>query len=294
MKTQTLIVYGNCQAEAIAAVLRRHPRITALFEIVYLRSFDHPTEGIAALDDRDAERCAMLFEQYDANAPFPSPEKLPRQAHRVTFPAADLHLLWPLGSVNPANLPEPPRYPHGRFVYGDAAVIRQIQGGATAEEALAYYLERSEQDLPPLDKFLRLEQARLAQRDARCDVKVSPLIFDRFQSERLFWTINHPTHALLRELINAILAKAASLEPRLARVRLDNEYFKKHFASEVLGAIAVPIHPKVAEYFVLSWYDPNERWTYYGDTRTYEAYFREMIEYGVAAERARRVETASQ
>ncbi len=75
-------------------------------------------------------------------------------------------------------------------------------------------------------------------------------------------------------------------------VSLDDAFFKVYFGSEVLGPIAVPIHPKVAEHFKLSWYDPNESWRYYGQTRTYTEYFREMIEYGIA-ERARRGEAAS-
>ncbi|HTU68856.1 MAG TPA: WcbI family polysaccharide biosynthesis putative acetyltransferase [Candidatus Baltobacteraceae bacterium] len=280
---ETLIVYGNCQAEAVATVLRKHPRVQAAYDVVYFRSFEHPTEGTGILNEADAARCRLLFEQYDAKAPFPSAEKLPEGAKRVRFPAADLHLLWPLGSVNPANVPEPPRFPHGRFSYGDAAIIRRIQSGATAAEVLEYYLERSDQELPDLEKFLRLERARLEQRDAKCDVKIAAYILEHFARERLFWTVNHPTHDLLRVLINALLSHGASSEPRLAGMTLDASFFAECFPSEVLGPIAVPIHPKVADHFGLAWYDRNEQWQYYGETRTYESYFREMIEHGVAA-----------
>ncbi len=217
MSRASIIVYGNCQAEAIAAVLGKHGPVTEQFDIVYLRSFEHPVDGWGSLVDSDASRCALLLEQYDARAPFPSPEKIAADTARVTFPSADLHLLWPLGSVNPANVPEPPAFPHGRFVYGDAAVIRQIEAGIAAQEILAYFLERSHEALPDLDKFLRLESARLAQRDSKCDVHIAQEILDCFASDRLFWTINHPTNTMLRILINKILARAGLHDRRLAR-----------------------------------------------------------------------------
>lgn len=283
MRKQTLIVFGNCQAQGIASVLTKHPAIRELFDVKYLRSFEHPVEGIAELKEEHVTRCGLVLEQHDQSNVVPFPEGLPRGTPRVTFPSADLNLLWPLWSVNPFNVPEPPRFPHGRFTYGDKVVLTQLEGGATTEEALVYYLECSRRDLPNLDQLLRLERARLMRRDTQCDIKMAPIILERFQHERLFWTMNHPTHALLRVLMNALLAHAANLDPRLAGVVLDEAFFETYFSVEMLGQIAVPIHPGVAEHFALSWYDPYEEWVYYGETRTYESYFREMIEYCAAA-----------
>lgn len=281
----TLIVYGNCQAQGIVAALNRHPAVTKRFEVAYQKNFGDPNDPSGSLTPDQAQRSAIVLEQYAHDASVPLPE-IPKGTPRVTFPSADLNVLWPLWSVNPFNGPEPPRFPHGRFPYGDAVILRLVREGHDAEAALAYYLNNSGNDLPDLDRFLRLEQARLTHRDTQCDVKLGSIVLAQFREERLFWTINHPAHALIRVVVNAVFERAEALEPRLAGIRLDKAYFDAHFGAEMLGQIAVPVHPDIAERFALKWYDRNEQFAYYGETRTYEEYFRSLIEFCIAGQRA--------
>ena len=277
----TLIVYGNCQAEAVHAILHRHPRIRDHFRPIYLRSFDHPVDGWQQLPAADVAACAVLFEQHDRRE-FPHRELLPEDCRTVKFPAMDLNVLWPFNRVNPYNRPEPPDFPFGRFAYGDSVIVDCIERGMRAREILEYYLERWDEYAPNLDRLLSLERARLAHRDAQCDIKMGHYVIEHFSQQRLFWTVNHPTNALVCQLIVDLMNTAFADEPPVTRDEIDatrNQYFE----ADPLGAISVPVHPKVAEHFHLEWYDPKERYVSFGGKRyTYVSYFETMIKTSLA------------
>jgi len=102
-----MIVYGDCQAEAVAAVLGRDPVVASRLRVIYSRSYDHPVEGRGNLTETDVSSCAVLCEQHDP-ACFRQRELLPEDCFTLKFPALDLNLLWPFNCVNPYNAPEPP------------------------------------------------------------------------------------------------------------------------------------------------------------------------------------------
>ena len=84
--------------------------------------------------------------------------------------------------------------------------------------------------------------------------------------------------------------KAASpLDKRFATVNIGDTVERNFVLSPrgPLGIVSVPIHPKVAEYFELTWYDPSELYPVFdGTAYGYEQYFREMIKRSIATKRA--------
>lgn len=274
---QSLILYGNCQADAMTSTLAVDPIVSGFYQVAYLRSFEHPVEGRASLDERLARRCVLLWEQHDRQT-FPQRDLLPKGCLTIRFPAVDLNLLWPFNCVNPHNAPEPPVFPYGRYAYGDRVIANSVDRGMNADDILEYYLNGWEDYKIDLNRLLQLEEARIRARDARCDVKIGEFVLNRFRKERLFWTVNHPTPPLLNALAERLLQASDPVQPALQDADVAAT-LSSHFRPEgPLGVVSVPIHPKVAEHLELEWYDPNERHrSWDGKTYTYAEYFEGMI-----------------
>lgn len=284
---KSLIVYGNCQAEAVASILRTDPATAERFRVVYLRSFDHPSDGRDELRAEDAGDCAVLWEQHDPIA-FPYRDGLPADCTTVRFPAIDFNLLWPFNCPNPYDDPEPPIFPFGRFPYGDRIIIDAIDKAMPPEEIVPYYLSGWSRYGMDLDRLFQIESARLVARDTHCDIKMSDFILGRFRRERLFWTPNHPTSALLRELIHRLLDVSAPREPLLETLDLDATIAWRFIPEGPLGVVSVPVHPKVAAHFGLDWYDAGKRHQGFGGVAYSSAeYFEAMVQRACAVKRSR-------
>lgn len=230
-----------------------------------------------SFDEETTKTCGLLCEQYDPQG-FPQREVLPKECFTLKFPSVDFSLLWPFNCINAYNKPEPPAFPFGRFPYGDRAITNAIDRGMSADDILDYYMNSWEDYRVDLDRLLQLETARIQARDAKCDVKIGDFVLTRFRKERLFWTVNHPAPVLLSELIERLLHAADPVDPALQDADIESTVAAHFPNGGPLGVVNVPIHPKVAEYLQLEWYDPNEIYrTWDGATYTYRQYFEEMI-----------------
>jgi hypothetical protein len=129
---------------------------------------------------------------------------------------------------------------------------------------------------------MELEASRLRTRDADCDVKMSACVLENFRKTRLFWTANHTTSELLRELLERLATFAAQERPQLTEFDVESA-IKYRFSPEgPLGVMSVPIHPRIAEHFGLEWYDPDEQHQAYGNARySYQEYFASMIRWAL-------------
>ena len=277
----TFVVYGNCQADAVAVILRGNAAISKLYDVRYVKSFGAERGRI----DPDAvTKCAIFLEQHDRE-PFEQRERLPRSCTIIRFPSIDCNVLWPFNASNPYDGPEE-RYPFGRFPYGDRVIIAQIDSGRSADEILEYYLTAWDDYKMDLDRFLKIEMARFEARDAKCDVTMGSYLYERFIHERPLWTANHPTLPFLKELLRRILVAAADrADERLGSIDIDRTIASNFVLSPrgPLGVVSVPIHPKVAEHFQFAWYDPHERYQLFdGNSYDYKEYFEQLIAHSLA------------
>ena len=276
-------MYGNCQAGSIAAVLAKNRALSRTYRTVYLRSYEHPSEGWQTLPPGTVEACAIVFEQHDPRS-FPYGDQLAEGARVIKFPAMDFNLLWPFTIVNPYN-PATRALPYGRFPYGDRTIVACIDRGMKCEEILDYYLTGWDDYKLDLDHLLLLETARLQARDAHCGVKMGTYAIEHFRGERLFWTVNHPTSRALHVLIERLLC-AAFQEGEPERAGDIRPAFSADVSRDPLGEINVPVHPKIAAHFGLEWYDPNERHAAFaGHAFSYMEYFKTMIEIAIDTKR---------
>lgn len=92
----SILIYGNCQGQALEFVLRDTAEISDVYDVIYLRSFDTASEAAPPGDESDWKRCVLLFDQVSSwSKPF-GLEQLPTTAERIPYPAIDMALLWPL------------------------------------------------------------------------------------------------------------------------------------------------------------------------------------------------------
>jgi hypothetical protein len=289
---KTLIVYGNCQAEAVATILRMDPAARESYRILYLRSFEHPSIGRDELHSEDVAACGVLWEQHDPK-PFPYRDLLPADCVTVKFPAIDFNLFWPFRCANPYDEPELPIFPFGQFPYGDRIVLECVDKGMAPEKIIAHYRDGWDKYGVDLDRLLQLESARLTARDAHCDVKMGEYVMTHFREERLYWTPDHPSNALLRELMHRLLKARADALPALAELDIDATMLYRLSPEGPLGVISVPIHPRVAEHLGLHWYDLGERHQAYGGvTYSHDEYLEAMIRRMTTFKRAEKTRKA--
>jgi hypothetical protein len=276
----TLVIHGNCQAEAISNILKKTGVVRSLFRVVFNRSFDPPGRTNVPVSEEEVANCRIFWNQQGPWAPFRQVDQLPRDCVTLRFPLLDFNLLWPFGCVNPYNKPSPPQSPSGAFPYGDRIVLHCVEQGMNAEEILEYYLTGWEEYQPNLKKLVELEESRQAERDSHCEVKMGEWVMEHFRRERLHWTVNHPTTFALRELLQRLLRLSADVEPALEQADI-GKTLQVHFPAPrgPLGVAVIPVHPCVAETLQLRWYRRDALHPNFKKNYTYEQYFRELIEY---------------
>lgn len=263
----TFVIYGNCQAGVIREAVRFMPGISDEFEVVYFRSFNHPTEGRGRIDPEIMGRCLLLWEQLDESAPFKFEGATPEQMKWVKFPPVDLGVLWPFSAQDPLFGPEPD-YEYGMFPYGDRILIEVSQHSESVEAAILRANELVGQQVGQLLRYLDIELARLLRREQSAHVKIAEFVISTFNSDRLFWAYNHPTKILFRELVNRLAAATWPDSEHLGSV--GDTIFHEW---EPLAHLHTPIHPAVASKLGLVWWREDLRYRFHQDKElTFDEY----------------------
>ena len=288
----TVVLYGNCQADAATTIFSRVPGFSERYRAIFFPSYDHPTRRANDIPQADLDACVVLLEQHDQSG-FSERGLLPADTRTVRFPALDFNLFWPFNCVNPFNTPDE-KNPLGPFPYGDRIIVNCVRQGMSADETYEYYASRWEDYQIDLTRLAALETARIAHRDARSDIKIGSLILERFHDDPLFWTVNHPRADLLAELTKHLLAAAFPNDTWASDLDMLRIIVGNFSAAGPLGGVGVPVHPAVAKYLGLKWYDPNAGYRA-GDGRivSQEEYLREMIALSVERHAAQPAVNAS-
>ncbi|MDQ2992890.1 MAG: WcbI family polysaccharide biosynthesis putative acetyltransferase [Candidatus Eremiobacteraeota bacterium] len=269
----TVVIYGNCQADAATTVFNKHPGFAERYRAIYYPGYDHPTQNAADIPSEDLARCVLLLEQRDQLG-FAGRDRLPREIKVVKFPAVDFNLYWPFSCTNPfASVPGVESFP-----YGDRIILGCVRKGMAADEILEYYLTGWPQYHTDLYRLAALENARIALRDSHSDLKFGSLVLEQFRDRRILWTTNHPTVPLLSVMMERLLSAAFPGERWVETTKM--EKFITDFFSwrGPLGKVGIPVHPEVAASLGLTWYDSDEKYLLEGgDLVSYPEYFERLI-----------------
>lgn len=275
---RTVVIYGNCQAAALASILNADPSMTTRYRVCYFASFDDRVSAPVNVRIEELEAAAFSFEQYDPT-PLPHRDRFPPDCITVTFPSIDCNLLWPLTTANTYNDEPSEAFPWGHFPYGDRVIIECVRRGLNVSEVLQCYQSESRAQLPNLERFEKLERARLLARDKKCDIELTEFIMSNYRNERLFWSVNHPTMRPLREMCHRLNAVIRGREPNYGDTI--DETIDALPPQGPLALIRVPVHPLVAEHFGLTWCSPDDVYGIGDSQLSYDAYFLEMTRYSI-------------
>jgi hypothetical protein len=256
-----VVVAGNAQAQAVAAILRSVPDVARAFDVRYAKD--------AAAEPSAIVRAVQCW----GSAPPPQSKK--SKARTITFSALRFPLLWPLSIPNPHNRPELPDHPFGRFPYTDTFVSACLGRNVPPDEILAHCSASTwPAAWPDLDKLFRAESRRLTMNDLTTGVKIGSYVLKHFRRQRLFWTVDHPTDRLLAELAKRI-ATEAKLVPNASDAI--NAAFQPSEEFGLLSAYAVPVHRYVARHFDLEWCRGDVTYPAFDKRVTLDEYFRALI-----------------
>ncbi|HEY0798497.1 MAG TPA: WcbI family polysaccharide biosynthesis putative acetyltransferase [Candidatus Baltobacteraceae bacterium] len=274
-----VVVYGNCQAQFIQLLTSEVPALAELFSFVQVPSTLPPGEPFPELPE-DVSRAALVWEQYHQHHGLePSEEfrsRLPANCEIVRYPGLNLMALWPFATLDERNVPEP-RFPWGRYPFGDLVAIEVAQLGLPPRESFERYMERSRAQMPDLAQLVARNRSILEARDAGCEVKMADFVFSNLTSTEQFWAFGHLTSVVFAELISQLLARSVHVLGDMdALVAAQLEAVFARFPAQ--GETQLPIHPMVVEEIGLSFCEANRLYRWFDHFWTFEEYMTRYIQ----------------
>lgn len=130
----------------------------------------------------------------------------------------------------------------------------------------AYSLLCDETPKQNIEEITKQSIVELQNREKMCDICISDFIQEHYKKERLFWTINHPTKALISHICNQIV--------KILENNDNQQYIIKNMDKEFLNGYVTPILPSVEKALNLEITDSwnNTRYTYDFIQKTYSYY----------------------
>lgn len=262
----TFVIYGNCQAGVLGEATKFIPEIHDHFEVVYYRSFDHPTEGKQSFDPDVMARCRYFWCQVDNAVGSPFDGETHPEMKKVVFPSVDLGMLWPFQTHDPIFTSEPD-YPFGMFPYGDRLLVKLAEANVPPNEVIEQFNQLWVDQRFNFDRYLDIEMHRLIKREQGAHVRMAAWVLSHFRTDRLLWAYNHPTKTTFRTLLNRVMAatfpEASDLNHAIYNV--GDRIFDSFDPFSV--SHQPPIHGQVADKLGLAWWSPDDLYYFHNDIK---------------------------
>jgi len=256
--TKRIVFIGNCQMEVIRNLYDKFVGGITVDETYFLPAW---TE----LDDQGKKILAAADLLVDQVQSFTRGIDLPPSIaaiRRVSVPLVSASFLWPFaGSAHPLNADSPwlkgGPYP-GEL--GDGFLNRLIKEGVPPDRALEQYRWHDLGGPAALDRRYELiiDQQRL--RDQACEFLIAPEIEKHVRTEHLFLSPHHPGLRITRALAAQCLYRIGA--PNSCIERLSRDLTRAPFPQDEL-----PVHPRVAQHFGLSYIRPETTYDWRGEGR---------------------------
>ncbi len=253
-RNRKVVFFGNCQAQALATVYRAHFGSAVGDDVAYADSHNvltDPEFATRALSEADV----VVSQVFDFPAPLKAEDLQP---HCITcrFPSVVAGFYWPYASQphieTPKDDPEPP-YP---AQLGDRYLNGLIAKGVAPEAALEQYLELDIAKAANADRLLELGLDKQRKRDAEAGMDIATRLEQRFRSEPLFLTPDHPS-------LEVFSWVARQVYPQLGNAEAEVEDALKIEPRAPFPRSALPIHPRLAEHFGLEFANAGTRYPYF-------------------------------
>lgn len=237
------IVIGNCQAKALETVLGASRAFVARFELLSFPAVHEiPETMIPALHDAIASASLVVPQLVDENYR----DGIGLGTETLASLAVDATVVrWPnlyWGGYFPdlGYLRDHEGKPilDGPEHYHDRVVLNAFAEGISAANACELLSDPSVRSSAP--SAAAAATGELRRREELCDVKVASFIEDKYRSDLLFFTINHPSNSMLGYLGERILERAG-VEGNIdySKIRARRWPRRRH---EILGETFFPLH----------------------------------------------------
>lgn len=206
------VVVANCQARPVSFFLNAlNPSLNPIDVIVvHLRNSGHEDEDFAALAAADIIFAQFVSDQYHASHLSTSRLKETFGGKVISWPNIFFRGQTPdlayVSIQRPSSARErllgPLREYHHR------GIIEAWQQSRSIEDAIRWLSSSSDSHSSRILSIARASLDELHRREASLDTKISDLIGAKWQSERLFFTFNHPSASLLETMARRLLERA--------------------------------------------------------------------------------------
>ncbi len=255
-----VLIEANWQAKPLVTLLQTTPAVSRAVEF---RQVEQRAE-LDALLARDEPGRSRLMEVWQQVTDFWKPElwesrpALPDGARLVRFPVFDGHCFWPLAGSDPRNRSEPPFYPDGRYRFSDKVAARLADHPGDDAALYETYLRQSAAAIGDADTRLIAEIARMAGRDALCDIAFTLFFLENYRRLRLFHAPGAPAGPVYRWLGMRLIE---SMAPRIGAdaATLGAAVARQALGLQGIAQFQCPVHPLVANDLALSWALPETR-----------------------------------
>lgn len=227
-KRKILVCYGNCQIDNLVSLILTSEKLREIYLILYfppVQSVDEEECKNGFPDTVIREIDLFIYQDVSRENKFSARlasieliEKLREDAIRICIPNVYWTGYFPQFCANKYN-PQLQGIRGGLFPYGDKNIHR-LWREHDADE-IVFIL--SQEDFYSKEEVManaELSLQELRNREAVCDIKISDFIEAEYKEHYLFYTTNHPTNYLLKELVirifDHLLMKISDIHEEIA------------------------------------------------------------------------------
>jgi tetratricopeptide (TPR) repeat protein len=254
-----IVFFGNCYAATLEGVYAASIAPLGGEQCSYLSCYSDDDSGNVESIIRDAD---VIVEQvFDVDQKI-TIDPGATNAKIVRFPTVSMGFLWPYGLVPHIKNFVPDYWQCGPYDYllGDSYLNRKIDQGVEPRLAVEEYLELDIAKHAHLDRLCEIMLDRQRTRDAACDMHFADAIEASFRSEYLFLNPYRPNARMAAKLARAVFG-------RLGVDRAVIERITSRWRQTPFERTALPIHPKVARHFGLSYGHADQLYPYHTGER---------------------------
>ncbi|WP_243545095.1 WcbI family polysaccharide biosynthesis putative acetyltransferase [Pseudodesulfovibrio tunisiensis] len=257
MNRRLCIVHANCQGQPLMDRLHLSRDFREQFACQLFTNYIREPIPAHALG-----RCSLFLYQHLGSewgelASARLMAQLPDSATRLCVPNMFFSGYWPLWSGEKG------------FDYRDRYLDSLVDAGLTPEEILVLYLRSDPGTKYDLNALLRESIDREHTRESRTPIKYLDLILERYRTERLFNTVNHPGPMLMNHAATGVLAELGMDLPDLDALAALGDPFPE---------FEQPVHPRIAEHMGYGFATAQTRYMVYGRRMTFAQYTAAYVE----------------
>lgn len=273
----SILIYGNCQAEAIAHVARFLPslRDKVRFKIIPFHIVTKQEWQTRYAPEWFADVRA-LWNQVESGEPtehrLALQSRLAPDCQVVRFPPYSMLCLWPFAG----NDPRVAGAVDYRYPWSDSIAASLADEGLSDDALFDKYIQISSARMPDLERRLRMDVGRWRVTDGLADIQVADWVLNNFRTKELFYTADHLTAWPLGRMLKLLLEQTGLLSGReIFQAQLDADFLLRHYQGQDLEI--APLHPLVAERLGIAYHDPEARYRWHGHEWTYREYILKYI-----------------